>query len=76
MLEIQDSCGGIRENDLERLFDSGYRGDTSRRPDGRGFGLGLAIARGLAEGNGAQIGVQNLGDGCRFSVLFGGNPAP
>jgi signal transduction histidine kinase len=67
VLEVQDSCGGIRENDLDRLSDPGYRGDTSRRSDGRGFGLGLAIARVLAEANGAQMSVQSLGDGCRFS---------
>ena len=76
VLEVQDSCGGIRERDLQRLFEPGYRGDTSRRPDGRGFGLGLAIARGLAEANGAQMSAQNVGDGCRFSVLFPDVPPP
>ena len=49
VLEVQDSWGGIPEEDLDRLFHPGYRGDTSRRDDGRGFGLGLPIARGLVE---------------------------
>ena len=70
VLEVQDSCGGIPDADLDRLFDPGYRGDTSRRDDGRGFGLGLAIARGLVEANGAWISVHNTGAGCRFSVVF------
>jgi signal transduction histidine kinase len=70
LLEVQDSCGGIREQDLERVFDPGYRGDSGRRSDGRGLGLGLAVARGLAEANGALMSVQNVGDGCRFSLLF------
>jgi signal transduction histidine kinase len=70
VLEVQDGCGGIPEKDLEHLFAPGYRGDTSRREDGRGFGLGLAIAQGLAETNGARMSVRNVGDGCRFSVLF------
>jgi signal transduction histidine kinase len=71
VLEVQDSCGGIPEENIHRLFNPGYRGDTSRgATDGAGFGLGLAIARGLAEANGARMSVQNVGDGCRFSVLF------
>jgi signal transduction histidine kinase len=70
VLEVQDSCGGIPEQCLERMFDPGYRGDSSRRTDGRGLGLGLTIARGLAEANGAQLRAQNVGDGCRFSLLF------
>lgn len=41
---------------------------------GLGLGLGLAIARGLAEANDAQISVQNVSDGCRFSVLFAHPP--
>jgi signal transduction histidine kinase len=44
VLEVQDTCGGIRRDDLLRVFEPGFRGDTSRRADGRGFGLGLTIA--------------------------------
>ena len=76
LLEVQDSCGGIREQDLERMFDPGYRGGNSRRSDGRGLGLGLAIARGLAEANGALMSVRNVGAGCRFSLLFTRAPQP
>ena len=76
VLEVQDSCGGIPEEDLDRLFDPGYRGDTSRQDDGRGFGLGLAIARGLVEANGAWMSVQNTGAGCRFFVVFASVPPP
>ncbi len=74
VLEVQDSCGGIPQADLERVFDPGYRGDKSRGTHDRGLGLGLAIARGLAEANDAQISVQNVSDGCRFSVLFAHPP--
>jgi signal transduction histidine kinase len=70
VLEVQDTCGGIRQDDLPRVFEPGFRGDTSRRADGRGFGLGLTIARGLAAASGAELSVRNLGDGCGFSLRF------
>lgn len=72
VLEVQDACGGIAEEDIVRVFDAGFRGDASRRADGRGFGLGLTIARGLATTSGAQLDVQNVPGGCRFSLRFPG----
>jgi signal transduction histidine kinase len=75
-LDVQDSCGGITESDLERLFEPGYRGDASRGTDRRGLGLGLAIARGLAEANGARIAVRNVDDGCRFTLHFPPSQSP
>lgn len=76
MLDVQDSCGGIAKNDLECLFEPGYRGDASRATDRRGLGLGLAIARGLAETNEARIAVTNVDDGCRFSLHFSPSQSP
>lgn len=70
VLEVQDACGGIAEEELPRVFDAGFRGDASRRADGRGFGLGLTIARGLATASGAHLGVENVPGGCRFAVRF------
>jgi signal transduction histidine kinase len=70
VLEVQDTCGGIPSQDLARVFDPGFRGDSARRADGRGFGLGLAIARGLATANGARLDVENVAGGCRFSLRF------
>lgn len=78
VFEVQDGCGGIPEQDLPRVFDPGFRGDASRRADGRGFGLGLALARGLAATSGAQLDAENVGGGCRFSLRFPttAEPAP
>jgi signal transduction histidine kinase len=65
---VVDSCGGIPEDELDRVFDPAFRGDRARTPgDGRG-GLGLAIARGLVEAHAGEIAVRNEGCGCRFTV--------
>ncbi|TDC33588.1 sensor histidine kinase [Micromonospora sp. 15K316] len=72
-LAVADSCGGIPEQDLPRLFDVAFRGEPARTPraggNGEGSGgLGLAIVRGLVEAHGGRVNVQNTADGCRFVV--------
>jgi signal transduction histidine kinase len=67
-LTVSDECGGIPDEDLERVFDPAYRGDTARTPADRGGGLGLAIARGLTEAHAGQVAVGNGEAGCRFTV--------
>lgn len=70
-LGVQDGCGGIPDDDLERVFEVAFRGSVARSPqDGgdAGAGLGLAIARGLVEAHDGEIDARNHGDGCRFEV--------
>ena len=69
VLAVSDACGGLRADELERVFDAGWRGGAARtpRPDG-GAGLGLAIARGIVEAHSGQISVRNEGPGCRFEI--------
>ncbi|NDU75579.1 two-component sensor histidine kinase [Actinomadura sp. DSM 109109] len=64
---VADACGGIPEDDLPRVFDVAFRGESARTPGG-GAGLGLAIARGIVEAHAGEIGVANTGPGCRFTV--------
>ena len=66
---VDDACGGIPADEIDRLFDLGYRGDGARTPgtDG-GAGLGLAIAKGFVEAHRGRIEVRNVGAGCRFTV--------
>jgi len=47
-----------------------FRGEAARTPasNGVGGGLGLAIARGLVEAHHGEIAVDNVADGCRFTV--------
>jgi signal transduction histidine kinase len=83
-LAVADSCGGIPEADLPRVFDVAFRGEPARSPrmvghpppdrnvggdgNGGGGGLGLAIVRGLVEAQGGRVDVTNRGAGCRFVV--------
>jgi signal transduction histidine kinase len=66
-VSVSDACGGIPEDDLERVFDVAFRGEAARTPGG-GAGLGLAIARGIVEAHAGEIGVTNAGAGCRFVI--------
>lgn len=71
-LEVADTCGGIPETDLPRVFDVAFRGERARTPGAAGQaavgGLGLAIVRGLVEAHGGQVSVDNITGGCRFTV--------
>jgi signal transduction histidine kinase len=67
-LAVTDSCGGIPDDDLERVFDIGWRGDEQRTPSGTGGGLGLAIARGVVESHEGRIRVSNVTGGCTFEI--------
>ncbi|MDQ7911249.1 HAMP domain-containing sensor histidine kinase [Phytohabitans sp. ZYX-F-186] len=75
-LAVADTCGGIPEADLPRVFDVAFRGERARTPrpvDGPVGGLGLAIVRGLVEAHGGRVDVHNIPNGCRFVVHL---PAP
>ncbi|MGI8692842.1 MAG: sensor histidine kinase [Geodermatophilaceae bacterium] len=70
-LSVGDACGGIPEEDLDRVFDVAFRGESARTPatDGAaGGGLGLAIARGFVEAHNGTVTVRNDGPGCRFDI--------
>ncbi|GGT16087.1 sensor histidine kinase [Streptomyces purpureus] len=69
VLSVTDECGGIREQDLPRVFDTGWRGTESRTPPG-GAGLGLAIVRGIVEAHAGRASVRNVAAGCRFEVTL------
>ncbi len=69
-IAVTDGCGGIPENDLDRLFDVGWRAAPERGTEDAGAGLGLAIARGVVEGHAGSIDVANVPGGCRFDVVL------
>jgi signal transduction histidine kinase len=67
---VQDTGIGISREDLSRVFQRFFRGETARsRTDGAG--LGLSIARWIAREHGAEISLTSEpGQGTRVVVTF------
>jgi signal transduction histidine kinase len=67
---VHDTGIGINRDDLSRVFQRFFRGDTARsRTDGAG--LGLSIARWIAREHGAEISLTSEpGQGTRVVVTF------
>ena len=54
-ISVADDGPGVADHDLERIFNSFYRGDQSRTNPGKGSGLGLAVAKQIVECHGGTI---------------------
>ena len=66
-LIIEDTGVGIAKEDAEKIFNPFFCLDESRNREKSGFGLGLSIARNLAERNGYRLFLDSSYDGgCRF----------
>jgi two-component system sensor histidine kinase KdpD len=69
VVRVIDAGPGIPAAELERVFEPFEQLDASGGR--RGFGLGLAIARGFAEANGGRVWVESRpGQGASFAVAF------
>jgi signal transduction histidine kinase len=67
---VEDSGVGIPADELPRIFDRFYRGGRART-QGDGAGLGLSIARWIADVHGATIGVTStVGQGTQAAIRF------
>jgi len=71
VIEVSDTGVGIPAEDLPSIFERFYRSDTSRSKETGGFGLGLPIAKSIAEGAGGDIEVRSvLGEGSTFTITL------
>ncbi len=62
-IRVRDNGPGIAPGELARVFEPFYRVETSRSRESGGTGLGLTIARNIAEQHGGSIALINHPEG-------------
>ena len=66
-LAVRDTGPGIPADELPRIFDRLFRGDSSRAE--RGLGLGLSLVKAIVEAHGGAVSVASEpGNGATFTV--------
>lgn len=70
-IEVLNTCELPKLPDLDRLFDRFYRVDESRSTRTGGTGIGLSMARAIAESHGGKIEAKAVeGSAIRFKVVL------
>lgn len=71
-ISVKDEGIGISRTDQDKIFNRFYRSDEARsRDDNGGYGLGLEIARNIAERHGGSIELKSrVGSGSTFSLVL------
>lgn len=70
-VSVTDRGPGIPREELPFIFHSFRRGSGSQKTDPKGAGLGLAVAKGVAESHGGTIRVKSTpGKGSTFTLLL------
>jgi two-component system OmpR family sensor kinase len=71
LLKISDTGIGLSQEEQERIFSRFHRATEARSRDEKGVGLGLSIARSVAEAHGGRIQVESTpGQGSTFAVFL------
>jgi signal transduction histidine kinase len=69
VIRVRDQGPGIPAAELERVFEPFYRLESSRNRDSGGSGLGLSIARDIAQSHGGSLTLANLPAGGLEALL-------
>ncbi len=68
-LRVRDTGPGVPDDELSRIWDRLFRGDSSRAT--RGLGLGLSLVKAVVEAHGGSVSVASEpGRGSTFTVLL------
>jgi signal transduction histidine kinase len=74
-IAVEDTGVGIREDHIERIFQSFYQVDSSSTREFGGVGLGLSIVKRFVEGHGGKVLVTSVfGQGSCFTVVLPARP--
>ena len=68
-IRIKDDGPGLPEEELEKVFEPFYRREASRSRETGGTGLGLGIARNIAQSQGGEVHLRNHPQGGLEAVL-------
>jgi signal transduction histidine kinase len=67
LVTVADTGVGIPADELPRIWDRLYRGDSSR--SARGLGLGLSLVKAIVQAHGGDVAVRSTpGEGSRFEL--------
>lgn len=61
----------LKQEQLDRLFDRFYRTDESRNKESGGYGIGLSVAKAIAEKHGGTLKARQTDDGKRIKFICG-----
>ncbi|MCR6513858.1 HAMP domain-containing histidine kinase [Clostridium sp. LY3-2] len=69
-ISFENKCEGIKEADLEKIFDKFYRLDKARSSENEGSGLGLNISKRIIELHNGSLNVKKENDYIKFNILL------
>jgi len=71
VIEVKDHGEGMDKETLKHIFDKFYRADNSRNKTTEGYGIGLSIAKMIADINQANIVISSqIHDGTTVKIYF------
>ena len=71
VVRVSDGGIGIAPDELERIFERFYRGDNAGEHNAEGTGLGLPVAKAIADAHDGELIIESqLGEGTTASVVL------